>query len=149
MSRRTPGTAQAIAASAAALPTIAASRAGSGQEANHSTSAPVAAGLTVGAEALELGADLEDAQETAALRELAGDLEHNAEAAWDSAERREAHVAGIQPGKGQPVAATAWKQADLDNARHPREAVRSGKTRSSKSRVPSTTPGKQIERDGR
>lgn len=109
----------------------------------------LAAGLTVGAEALELGADLEDAQEAAALRELAADVEHDAELTWDSAERREAHVAGIQPGETQPVAAAAWKQADVDNARHPREAVASGKTRSRKSRVASAAPGKQIERDGR
>ncbi|MGV8970614.1 MAG: hypothetical protein ACOH1J_09205 [Microbacteriaceae bacterium] len=109
----------------------------------------IAAELTVGAEALELGADLEEAQDTAMLRELASNVEHDAEVVWDSSERREAHVAGIDPGDGQSVAAAAWKQADVDQARHPREAVRSGKTRFSKSRVPSSTPGKQIERDSR
>lgn len=41
----------------------------------------------------------------------------------------------------QPAA--AWKQAAVDNARHPRRAVLNGKTKSSKARVPSTASGKQ------
>ena len=54
------------------------------------------------------------------MRELATDIEHDAVPSCDSVERREAHIAGIEPGEMQPVAATAWKQADVDNARHPR-----------------------------
>ena len=109
----------------------------------------LAAGLTVGADALELGADLEDAQAAAALREFADNVEHDRAVTWDTAERREAHVAGIEPGEGRSVAATVWKQADVDNARHPREAVSHGKTRSHKWRVSSSTPGERLERDGR
>lgn len=109
----------------------------------------LAAGLVVTAEVLEATADIEDADEAAKVRELAADVEADAERTWDSAERREAHVAGIQPGENQPVAAAAWKQADVDNARHPREAVTSGKAKTRKPRVAATTPGKQIERGGR
>lgn len=107
----------------------------------------LAVGLTVAADALELVADVDDAQEAVVLRELAAGIEHDVELAWDSAERREAHVAGIQP--GEPVAAAAWVQADVDNARHPREAVSSRATRARRPRAASATPGKQVERDGR
>jgi hypothetical protein len=113
------------------------------------TDQDVAAGLTVTAEALELTAELEDADEAARLRELAADVEHDVELTWDSAERREAHVAGIQPGEAQPTATAAWKQADVDNARHPREAIASGKTKARKARVATASPSKQIERGGR
>lgn len=102
----------------------------------------LAAGLTVGTEALELGADLEDAQEAAALRELAADIELT----WDSDERREAHVAGIQAGDSPPAVSAAWKQADVDQARHPREAVKGGRPKSARAKMPTVTPGRQIER---
>lgn len=106
----------------------------------------LAAGLTVGAEALELGADLEDA----ALRELAGDVELDAEVAWDLAERREAHVERINAGPDQAAAVAAWKRADVDQARHPREVVQGGrKGQSARVRVPALTPDLQIGRDHR
>lgn len=109
------------------------------------TDQDVAAGLTVTAEALELTAKHEDADEAAQLRKLAADVEQDAQLTWDSAERREAHIARIQSGEAQPTAATAWKQADVDNARHPREAIAS-KTETRKPRVSTTAPSKQIER---
>lgn len=42
---------------------------------------------------------------------------------WDSAARRDAHAALLE-GKVAAEAINAWRQADSDNARHPREAVR-------------------------
>src|SRR3546814_5038492 len=63
-----------------------------------------------------------------------------------SAERRMAHVAGIQTSEAQPVAAAEWKQADVDNARHPREAVKSSRPKSSRPRASTVTPGPQAER---
>ena len=110
----------------------------------------LAARLVVGAEVLEVSADLADAEEAQELRDLAADVEHNAELSWDSAERRELHVEGIKAGPDQAAAATAWKQADVDQARHPREAVKGGrKGKSSRPRVPASTPDRQIGRDGR
>jgi len=110
----------------------------------------LAAGLVVGAEVLEVSADLADAEEAQDLRDLAADVEHDAELSWDSAERRELHVEGIKAGPDQAAAATAWKQADVDQARHPREAVQgSRKGRSPRTRVPASTPDRQIGRDGR
>ena len=110
----------------------------------------LAAGLVVGAEVLEVSADLWDAEEAQDLRDLAADVEHDAELSWDSAERRELHVEGIKAGPDQAAAATAWKQADVDQARHPREAVQGGrKGKSSRTRVPSSTPDRQISRDSR
>jgi hypothetical protein len=110
----------------------------------------LAAGLFVGAEVLEASADLADAEEAQDLRELAADVEHDAELSWDSAERRELHVEGIKAGPDQAAAATAWKQADVDQARHPREAVQGGrKGKSPRTRVPASTPDRQIGRDGR
>ena len=110
----------------------------------------LAAGLVVGAEVLEVSADLADAEEAQDLRELAADVEHDAELSWDSAERRELHVEGIKAGPDQAAAATAWKQADVDQARHPREAVQGGrKGKSPRTRVPASTPDRQIGRDGR
>ena len=110
----------------------------------------LAAGLVVGAEVLEVSADLADAEEAQDLRDLAADVEHDAELSWDSAERRELHVEGIKAGPDQAAAATAWKQADVDQARHPREAVQGGrKGKSPRTRVPASTPDRQIGRDGR
>ncbi|WP_421076972.1 hypothetical protein [Microbacterium sp. IO18] len=110
----------------------------------------LAAGLVVGAEVLEVSADLADAEEAQDLRELAADVEHDAELSWDSAERRELHVEGIKAGPDQAAAATAWKQADVDQARHPREAVQGGrKGKAPRTRVPASTPDRQIGRDGR
>jgi colicin import membrane protein len=110
----------------------------------------IAAGLVVGAEVLEVSADLADAEEAQDLRDLAADVEHDAELSWDSAERRELHVEGIKAGPDQAAAATAWKQADVDQARHPREAVQGGrKGKSPRTRVPASTPDRQIGRDGR
>ena len=110
----------------------------------------LAAGLVVGAEVLEVSADLADAEEAQDLRDLAADVEHDAELSWDSAERRELHVEGIKVGPDQAAAATAWKQADVDQARHPREAVQGGrKAKSPRTRVPASTPDRQIGRDGR
>jgi len=114
----------------------------------------LAAGLVVGAEVLEVSADLGETEEAQDLRDLAASfedaVEHDAELSWDSAERRELHVEGIKAGPGQVAAATAWKQADVDQARHPREAVQGGrKGKSSRTRVPASTPYRQIGRDGR
>jgi hypothetical protein len=128
------------------------------------------AGLVVGAEMLEVSAEIADAEEAKDLHELAAhierdiephierdiephierDVEHDAELSWGSAERRELHVEGITAGSDQAVAATAWKQADVDQGRHPREAVQGGRQgKSSRVRVPSSTPERQIGRDGR
>ena len=102
----------------------------------------------------EVSADLADAEEAQDLRNLAASVEeaveHNAEMSWDSAERRELHVEGITAGPDQAGAATAWKQADVDQARHPREALQGGrKGKSSRTRVPAATPDRQIGREGR
>jgi colicin import membrane protein len=109
----------------------------------------LAAGLVVGAEVLEVSADLADAEEAQDLRDLAADVEHNAELSWDSAERRELHIEGIAAGQDQAGAAVAWKRADVDQARHPREAVRGGRPKGSRTKAPTVAPGRQIERDGR
>ncbi len=110
----------------------------------------LAAGLMVGAEVLEATVNIEDAEEAQDLRDLAADVEHDAELSWDSAERRELHVEGIKAGADQAAAATAWKQADVDQARHPREAVQGGrKGKSPRTRAPASTPDRQIGRDGR
>lgn len=110
----------------------------------------LAAGLFVGAEVLETSADLADVEEAQDLRELAADVEHDAELSWDSAERRELHIEGIKAGPDQAAAVTAWKQADVDQARHPREAVQGGrKGKSPHTRVAASTPDRQIGRDGR
>ncbi len=110
----------------------------------------LAAGLVVGAEVLEVTADLADAEKAQDLRDLAADIEHDAELSWDSAVRRELHVLGIKAGPDQTAAVAAWKQADVDQARHPREAVQGGhKGKSPRTRVPASTPDRQIGRDGR
>ena len=98
----------------------------------------------------EVSADLADAEEGQDLRDLAADVEHDAEMSWDSAERRELNVEGIKAGPDQAAAVTAWKQADVDQARHPREAVQGGrKGKSPRTRVAASTPDRQIGRDGR
>jgi len=110
----------------------------------------LAAGLVVGAEVLEVSADLGETEEAQDLRDLAADVEHDAELSWDSAERRELHLEGIKAGPDQAAAATAWKQADVDQARHPREAVQGGRTgKSPPTRVSASTPDRQIGRDAR
>lgn len=68
------------------------------------------------AETDRLAGQLGDEPPAAAAREGAEEL-------WDSAERRERHAAGME-GRASADAVEAWKQADTDNARHPREAVR-------------------------
>jgi hypothetical protein len=114
----------------------------------------LAAGLFVGAEVLEASADLADAEEAQELRNLAASIEdgveHDAQLSWDSAERREAHVEGIKAGPDQAAAVTAWEQADVDQARHPREALQGGrKGKSPRTRVTASTPDRQLGRDGR
>lgn len=80
----------------------------------------VAAGLAVEAGLLELDVDQAGVVEGEELRELAAEVAHDAELAWDSAQRREGHAAAIE-GPDAPAAAGAWKQANIDNAKHPRE----------------------------
>ena len=109
-------------------------------------SCPAPDGITIEAEVLELSADLEDAAEAEGLRDRAAEAEHDAELSWDTAERRDQHIAGIEAGTEQPTVAAAWKQADVDNARHPREAVQGRKAKSPRARTKATAPGRQIER---
>jgi len=110
----------------------------------------LAASLVVGAEVLEGSADLGETEQAQDLRDLAADVEHDAQLSWDSAERRELHVEGIKAGPEQAAAATAWKQADVDQARHPREAVQGRrKGKYPRTRVSASTPDRQIGRDGR
>ena len=117
----------------------------------------LAAGLVFGAEVLEVlevSADLADAEEAQDLRDLAASLqepvEHDAELSWDSAERRELHIGGIEAGPDQAAAATAWKQADVDQAHHPREAAQGGRTgKTLPTRVATATPDRHVGRDGR
>ena len=93
------------------------------------------------------GSVVEEAQD---LRDLAANVQHDSELSWDSAERRELHLEGIKARPDQAAAATAWKQADVDQARYPREAVQGGrKGKSSRTQVPASTPDRQIPRDGR
>jgi hypothetical protein len=110
----------------------------------------LAAGLVVGTEVLEVSADIADEEEAQQLRDLVADVEHDAELSWDSVQRRELHVEGIQPEPDKAVAAAAWKQADVDQARHPREVVKGGrKGKSPRTRVAASTPDRQLGRDGR
>ncbi len=51
------------------------------------------------------------------------ELRDKAAEEWDTAERREAHANSVE-GKASKESIDAWKQADSDNAKHPREAVR-------------------------
>ncbi|WP_401001072.1 hypothetical protein [Agromyces sp. GXQ0307] len=61
------------------------------------------------------------------------DAREGAEVEWDSAERRDAHAATLD-GKANAEAINAWRQADSDNAKHPREAVRRAGGKSPKAR---------------
>lgn len=104
----------------------------------------------IGTEVLEVSADLADAEEAQDLRDLAADVEHDAELSWDSAVRRKLHVEGMKAGSGQAAPATAWKQADVDQAPHPREAVHCGrKGISPRTRVPALTPERRTGRNTR
>lgn len=105
----------------------------------------LAVGLTIEADVLELQADAADGRDARELRDEAAALEEHAEADWDSAVRREEHADRITHA-GEPVAAAAWKQADVDNARHPREAVKGGRPKSARPKTPTVTPGRQAER---
>ncbi|WP_309620836.1 hypothetical protein [Salinibacterium sp.] len=52
-------------------------------------------------------------------------------------------------GPDQAAAAIAWKQADVDQARHPCAVVQGGrKGKSPRTRVPASTRNRQIGRDG-
>lgn len=90
-------------------------------------------------EVLETGADPavvratlvdRDTERQAQVRgdeDLAADVEHAAELSWYSAERRELDVEGNNAGPDRAAAATAWKRADVAQARHPRESVQGGR----------------------
>ncbi|HXR44408.1 MAG TPA: hypothetical protein VN759_06350, partial [Pseudolysinimonas sp.] len=98
----------------------------------------VATGLVAGAEVLEVSADVADAQEAEELRDFAGDVERDAAAERDSAERRQMHVEGLPEGPDREAAAAAWKRADIDQARHPHEALQGArKSKSPRPRVQS------------
>jgi len=59
-------------------------------------------------------------------------------------------LSSTKAGPEQAAAATAWNQADVDQARYPCEAVQGGrKGKSSRTQVPASTPDRQIPRDGR
>ncbi|MEO5536027.1 MAG: hypothetical protein ABIR17_12960 [Pseudolysinimonas sp.] len=105
----------------------------------------VATGLALEAEFLELQADQVDEADSEDLRDLAAEVEHDAEVSWDSAQRRGEHAAAIE-GPDAPAAAAAWTQADVDNGKHPREAVRGSRTKSSRTKVPTAAPERQPER---
>jgi hypothetical protein len=78
------------------------------------------------------------------LRDLAANVEHDAELSWDSDERRELHVEGRPH---QTAAVTAWKRADGDQAYNPREAVRGGhEGKLPRARIPASTPDRQMGR---
>lgn len=53
----------------------------------------------------------------------AAELRDRAVGEWDSAERREADASSLE-GTASKESIDAWKQADSDHAKHPREAVR-------------------------
>ncbi|MET3768642.1 hypothetical protein ABIB15_001324 [Marisediminicola sp. UYEF4] len=106
----------------------------------------LAGGLLVGAEVLEVPAELAEAEEAQELRDLAADVEHVAKLSWDSAERRELHVVGIKAGPDQAAAAAARKQADLDQARHPRGAVIGRRAESPQTQTSTITIGRQSDR---
>ena len=97
-----------------------------------------------------MSADLANAEDAQDLGDRDADVDHEAELSWDSAERRELHVEGITAGPDQAAAATAWKQADVDQARHPREVVHGGcNGKSPRTRVAASPPHRQIDREGR
>lgn len=105
----------------------------------------MATGLVIEAEVLELQADQVDAGEAEKLRDVAAEVENNAELSWDSAQRREEHAAAIA-GPDAPVAAAAWKQADVDNGKHPREAVRGTRRKSARVKTRVAGSDRQLER---
>lgn len=72
----------------------------------------------------------------------AADAREGAEVEWDSAARRDEHAASLD-GKANAEAINAWKQADSDNAKHPREAVRRAGGKSPKARK--SRPGGDLE----
>ncbi len=106
-----------------------------------------AAGLALEADALELHADAADSHELSELRDEAAAIAEDAELVWDSAIRREQHAEQISQG-GDPAAAAAWKQADADQARNPREAIRGGRSTAPRART-KARGGRVVERDGR
>lgn len=104
----------------------------------------LAVGLTIEADVLELQADAADGRDARELRDEAAALEEHAEVEWDSAVRREEHADRITQA-GEPVAAAAWKQADVDQARHPSEAIRPARPKSPRAKT-KVKPGHTIDR---
>jgi len=99
------------------------------------------------ADGLELAAEGIERRES--TRELVDELADGAALSWDSAERRDAHAAELERA-GHLEAAAAWKQADLDQAKHPREAIARGAKKSPKARAGATAqPARQAERGAR
>lgn len=105
----------------------------------------LAVGLTIEVDVLEMQADVADGREARELRDEAAVLEEHAEVEWDSGARREEHANRIRRA-GEPAAAGAWKQADVDQARHPGEAIRSARPKSPRART-KVKPGRTIDRD--
>jgi len=105
-------------------------------------------GLVAESEILEFEVDRADERGEAERFDEALALENEGDLRWDSAVRREEHAERISQA-GEPEAAAAWKQADVDQARSPSEAVRS--TRPKRSPRPKTKrrQGRTIERGGR
>lgn len=104
----------------------------------------LAVGLTIEADVLEMQADTADGREARELRDEAAALEEHAEVEWDSAVRREEHADRISQA-GEPAAAAAWKQADVDQARHPSEAIRGTRPKSPRTKT-KVKPGRTIDR---
>jgi hypothetical protein len=104
----------------------------------------LAVGLTIEADVLEMQADAADGREARELRDEAAVLEEHAEVEWDSAVRREEHADRISQA-GEPAAAAAWKQADVDQARHPSEAIRGTRPKSPRAKT-KVKPGRTIDR---
>lgn len=69
------------------------------------------------------------------------------EAAYDSAERRNLFAASLE-GKADQKTIDAWKVADSDQAKHPREAVTTRPGRASKTHRSGASTGQQRERGG-
>jgi len=108
-----------------------------------------ALGYMTEADLLTLEADSSEASEAQRLRTEADLAEVDANLAWDSSERRDAHATALSQA-GHAEAAAAWKQADVDQARNPREAVAAGKRKSPKARAAAAAqPTRQNERAGR
>ncbi|RGE19065.1 hypothetical protein [Leucobacter sp. wl10] len=105
-------------------------------------------GLVAESEILEYEIDREDERGQAERFDEALALEEDANRIWDSAARREEHAERISQA-GEPEAAAAWKQADVDQARSPSEAVRSTRPKQSLRPKTKTRPNRAIERGGR